>query len=68
MPHALNKLMGKPVEVDACGTTYSGVLREITEQAVVLWTPEGWQTISHDRINGVHLAVKPPPLSEVESS
>jgi hypothetical protein len=63
MPHALHKLMGKPVVVDASGTTYSGILREVTERDLVLWTPDGWCTITHDRVNGVRPAPEPAPLS-----
>lgn len=53
MPHALSRLMGKEVGVAAADVTVRGVLREITEQEVTLWTHDGWVSVPHDRIKGV---------------
>ena len=58
MPHALSRLMGQEVDVDAVDVTVSGILREITEQHVTLWTHNGWVSIPHDRIRGVRAVRK----------
>ncbi len=58
MPHALSRLMGQEVDVDAVDVTVSGILREITEQNVTLWTHNGWVSIPHDRIRDVRAARK----------
>ncbi len=58
MRHALQELMDKEVDVAASGTIFTGILREITEQDVVLWTDRGWQSIPHNRINSVRAAKK----------
>ncbi len=53
MPHALSRLMSQEVEVAAADVTVRGILREITEQHVTLWTQNGWVSVPHDRIKGV---------------
>jgi len=63
MVHALNSLMNQPVEVDASGTLYHGVLRGITEEAVVLWSDEGWCSIPHERVNAVRPDRPKPTLA-----
>ncbi|HKL24673.1 MAG TPA: hypothetical protein VJ910_00425 [Desulfuromonadales bacterium] len=56
MPHALSHLMHREVAVDAAEMTLTGILREVTEEHVVLWTAKGWRSIPHDRIKGVRPA------------
>lgn len=56
MKHALHELMHQKVDVDASSTTYTGVLKEITDREVTLWTEDGWLSVPHDRIKGVRIA------------
>jgi hypothetical protein len=61
MQHALNHLMYREVDVDAVSGVVTGVLREVTDRHVTLWTRRGWVSIAHERIKGVRPARKSTP-------
>ncbi len=63
MLHALHHLMNQRVDVVTAGTLCHGVLREVTEEGVTLWTQRGWLTITHDRIDEIRPAQPLPNLS-----
>jgi hypothetical protein len=63
MQHALNHLMHREVDVDAVNAVVTGVLREVTDRHVTLWTERGWVSIGHERIKAVRPARKTPPPS-----
>lgn len=60
MRHALHDLMGSEVDVDAAEATYTGVLREVTEETVTLWSTSGWVSIPQNQVKGVRPARKRP--------